>query len=785
MEEGGARKKRTRKKMEKGRGEIENLLTETSRFLARIRQILPEEQAREAGVLVSKLEAFATSSSRDGSRERTFPPPLPASKAQRANVPPPLPSSNIRKKFPPPADGPTKSTAPPLPLGAAGATPKIQEKFEHLDTGDENGFEKEKPVVVKDDSNTDTTIRQARPPIDTTWTAKTVNDKIAPVIKLTKTLTYSESETEEDEGDKKREEAGSEGEGGSTIQGQSNFNVGHLGAPLAPEEEIDSDFLYSDGNNHEEEIGLPKEDEQQEYLQDDDEEHSKKNGADETYIEDDVEEPVVHAEEEPNYLEEEEKSQMKSSNPQAQKSSSCLPKQSPVRVRPGPPPPPSRNKPKSLKPTRPQASADDTHDPKFNAKPLGTGVFKEGEERLNNAASDKKPVSIPKSAPNRTKYQTQPNTKKAPQIVELEEEYDSMYQDDMKKEMGEDEAKRQTMPDSRTSSVASSLNEEDDMYDTVLPLSLAPSAKLETKYDLAVPGTGGLITTAEVLNGKADQVGFLFRKEGIFKSQQRYWVLIYSGVMYIYNDAKDREPQEKITLYGAVLKKLKDKNKDGKGFMLQIGKKKKKHEFETNDVKEARDWVRALEVEVNGRRASTVQTGGKPRTSSTTELSQHKSVPAAVTKPPTVTAVDIIEEDNYDSMYDRPMSADTFCQDDEKAREPPREQCEPPKAFQNIAGENSLEQGRRSFIPLPGGGRRSPSPTMSLPAQPRKMSAGHQAQAGPRPPAPRPSSPRPPGPRPPVGQPGRPGEDFGATARPAGQGARLASGQQTNRGSPG
>ena len=33
--------------------------------------------------------------------------------------------------------------------------------------------------------------------------------------------------------------------------------------------------------------------------------------------------------------------------------------------------------------------------------------------------------------------------------------------------------------------------------------------------------------------------------------------------------------------------------------MLQVGKKKEKHEFETNDVKAARDWVRALELEVS------------------------------------------------------------------------------------------------------------------------------------------------------------------------------------------
>ena len=81
------------------------------------------------------------------------------------------------------------------------------------------------------------------------------------------------------------------------------------------------------------------------------------------------------------------------------------------------------------------------------------------------------------------------------------------------------------------------------------------------------------------------QVGWLFRKEGMFKGQQRYWVLIYQGVMYIYKDAKDKEPKERITLLGASLKKLKDKNKDGKGFMLQVGKKETNTEFKIQNTK--------------------------------------------------------------------------------------------------------------------------------------------------------------------------------------------------------
>ena len=825
MEEGGTKKKRiVRKKLAgTGRGrdsEMENLLTETSRFLARIRQSLPEEQAREAGVLLSRLEAVASSSSRDGSTERTFPPPLPATKAQRTNGPPPLPSSNIRKKFPQSGDGQIKSIAqpPPLPLVAARANPKSQQAtFEDLDTTVpikllSSDFEK--LAVVKSDTTRrqpPTTLTQT--PTDTLTT--TANNKIAPVIiNSSKTLTYSESESEDESENKSREEAAAfhnwmeiQGEAGSMVgHGQSNIKVGPMGAPLAPEEEVDSDFVYSeDGNNHEEERGASKEEEEQEeYLQHEEdeeagEEHSQKNGrANESYIQDDVGQPVVHAEEEPNYLEEEKECkgeglQIKptkvqvASTVQTNKIPPSLPKQSPIRLRQGPPPPLPGNKPNSVKPTMPKHGADLTTTKKafsqYGKAKTVTDLDLEVSRDNQKINELLKPLDTG--------------------IVEEEEAYDSMYdkntdsisQGEVRREIGDDEAKSQN---SRTSSVT----EEDDMYDTVLPLSANPSAKLETKYDLAVPGTGGLITTAEVLNGKADQVGWLFRKEGILKSQKRYWVLIYDGVMYIYNDAKDGEPREKITLYGAILKKLKDKNKDGKGFMLQIGKKKNKHEFETNDVKEARDWVRALEMEVNGRRANsgnnranTIAVTGKSVTSPTTGVSHHQSVPTtAVTKPSILPPImnppdDIIEEDNYDSMYDRPTSADGFGQDEENVREPARKKHEAPETSQNFAAENSLQKGRRSFVPLPGSGRKSPSPAHLVPAQPRGTPAGNLEPAGQRragPPSPLghpghpgPPSPRPPGPpgrRPPAGQPGRPRGDFGGP-RP-----RLTSGR--SRGSP-
>jgi len=864
MEEGGAKKKRiVRKKMagtSRGRGgEMENLLIETSRFLARIRQRLPKEQALEAGVLVSRLEAVASSSSsRDGSRERgNFPPPIPASKAQRANGPPPLPSNNIRKKFPQSGEGPTKSTPqqPPLPL-VTRATPKSQQgKFEDLDTAvpfELLSSDFEKLALVK----SDTTSKQ--PPtnhmLTPTGLTTTANDKIAQVVitNSRKRLSFSESESEDDEKSIKEEEptathnwmeiqgqAGamilngksgikvgpmgaplgplkSQGQAGSMMVplGQSSIKVGPMGAPLAPEEEVDSDFVYSeDGNNHKEE------EEQEEYLQEEEEEaggeHSQKNGrADETYIEDEV----VHAEEESNYLVEEEKEckikatkvQQANSTLQSNKIPPSLPKQSPVKVRQGPPPPLPGNKPNSVKTTMTKNSVDLTTTKK--------AISQHGKAKT---------VTDLQFGVSREDQKTNEFPKPLDTGEEEEEAYDSMYdkntdsvtQVEGKREISDNEAKSQILSDGRASSVT-----EEDEYDVVLPLSSTnPSAKLETKYDLAVPGTGGLITTAEVLNGKADQVGWLFRKEGILKSQKRYWVLIYDGVMYIYNDAKDGEPREKIKLFGAILKKLKDKNKDGKGFMLQIGKKKSKHEFETNDVKEARDWVRALEMEVNGRRANsgnnranTIAVTGKSVAGPLTGVSHHESVPATavtMTEPSIMIPSredDIIEEEDdsmYDSMYDRPTSADAFGHNEESGREQAaRKQCEAPETSQNFADKKSLQQGRRSFVPLPGSRMKSPStPAHSVPAQPRGTPAGHQqVPAGQRragPPGPRGQRPRGqqppgqqhpgqrplgpagyPGPCPSAGQPGRPGGDFGPpAARPSSQRSRTTPGQQRGR----
>ena len=562
MEDGGARKKKSvRKKVSgKRRGEMENLLTETSRFLARVRQTLGEEQALEAGVLISRLEAVASGSSRDGSRERA-PPPLPNIQLKTRkgnNAPPPLPSSNIRNKCPA-GEGETKRTAPPMPLGATRSTPKGT-SGQCSDAGDCNGFEKpqEKSEVIPKDK----TSRHPPPK--------------KPVTNPNHPMTFSVSETE-DESDKGREDPAIQGpkeiikrmkqeeeervkeeeqrlrqlelkkaeeeqrreevarlrqeemkrqeemrreqerqfqmqqreqekqsRKEESVPGQNNFN---FGAPLAEFEDSDDSFAYSAGENNQEEGRMPPKEEEEYLLEEED--NLQKN--DETYIQDDVEEETTYLEQEEEVSEKPTSLNSKLLN--LKSPSSSLPKPCQVVDRSEPPPPPKGKKPNSVKPTMPPNSGDTTTKKKafspYRKVMTGTDEIQKpsevfvDEERWNKAGLDKKPVFKSKISQNQTKYQTQPRTKgNLAEKVTEEAQYDSMEdkipgQGERGGENSENGAKSQIPPD-RTSFTAENM-EEDDMYDTVVPLPAAASAKLEKKVDLDVPGIpGGLITTAEV-----------------------------------------------------------------------------------------------------------------------------------------------------------------------------------------------------------------------------------------------------------------------------------------------
>ena len=103
---------------------------------------------------------------------------------------------------------------------------------------------------------------------------------------------------------------------------------------------------------------------------------------------------------------------------------------------------------------------------------------------------------------------------------------------------------------------------------------------------------GGPITTAEVLNSKAELAGWLWREQR-FHRKHRYWVLIYKDTMFLYLNSKGRE-LEKIQLHGCSLKKY----RKGTSFILSVPDKAKgtsqDHKFHTSSTELAQKWTQQL-----------------------------------------------------------------------------------------------------------------------------------------------------------------------------------------------
>ena len=70
---------------------------------------------------------------------------------------------------------------------------------------------------------------------------------------------------------------------------------------------------------------------------------------------------------------------------------------------------------------------------------------------------------------------------------------------------------------------------EEDCYESLVK-DTPKKRRPERRTDLLSPA-GGIITSAEILNARADQYGWLWRKVGIFRSRERYWALLYHKVI--------------------------------------------------------------------------------------------------------------------------------------------------------------------------------------------------------------------------------------------------------------
>ena len=70
---------------------------------------------------------------------------------------------------------------------------------------------------------------------------------------------------------------------------------------------------------------------------------------------------------------------------------------------------------------------------------------------------------------------------------------------------------------------------EEDCYESLVK-DTPKKRRPERRTDLLSPA-GGIITSAEILNARADQYGWLWRKVGIFRSRERFWALLYHKVI--------------------------------------------------------------------------------------------------------------------------------------------------------------------------------------------------------------------------------------------------------------
>ena len=134
---------------------------------------------------------------------------------------------------------------------------------------------------------------------------------------------------------------------------------------------------------------------------------------------------------------------------------------------------------------------------------------------------------------------------------------------------------------------------EEDCYES-LSKDEPKKKRPERRTDLLSPA-GGIITSAEILNARADQFGWLWRKERMFRSRERYWALLYHKVIYLYLDSKDKEEQETIDLkQGAAVKVQRDKS----CFVITLSNPSGKHDFQAVDKNTAESWIKVLETKI-------------------------------------------------------------------------------------------------------------------------------------------------------------------------------------------
>ena len=117
---------------------------------------------------------------------------------------------------------------------------------------------------------------------------------------------------------------------------------------------------------------------------------------------------------------------------------------------------------------------------------------------------------------------------------------------------------------------------------------------LEEEMDEAIKSPEIMGDSSLILSSLADHKSWLWRKENLLKTS-RYWALVYSTSLYLYNTAQDKAAVEVLSLKDGSMKK----HKRGIKFVLNIptGKsgKKKQHQLHTESKEKTSQWIKALD----------------------------------------------------------------------------------------------------------------------------------------------------------------------------------------------
>ena len=201
-------------------------------------------------------------------------------------------------------------------------------------------------------------------------------------------------------------------------------------------------------------------------------------------------------------------------------------------------------------------------------------------------------TSTPHTTPRKSFSRQIPAQKVDTSEEQEEEEYDSMY-DTM-------EEQQQRPVETRQRDVLDEEADEENVYDTMMDEGTTHTTN-EARTDLVAPD-GSNITTAKILNAHADFCGWLWRSEGYFKADSRFWALIYKDRLYLYTEPKDIRERESIYLADPSIKLM--RHKKGRGFVLQTTKEGKgkmkvvKHELQTANPEQCEQWIQYLQTAI-------------------------------------------------------------------------------------------------------------------------------------------------------------------------------------------